>query len=128
MLSASLSDPLLTCAVFPRPYNNPFLSFPAVTSSPSSHPSCPPSSHFLAMAGNELPQWIAINGVGVGVGVGSLVVDKDTPVSTTQEPVFPLNLLLKWGTNLGHIKKFCYKVKEARHRAPFWFVFGSRVF
>lgn len=36
--------------------------------------------------------------------MGEVWVDKDTPVSTTLEPVFPLGLLLKWGTNLGHIK------------------------
>lgn len=36
--------------------------------------------------------------------MGEARVDKETPVSTTQEPVFPLGLLLKWGTNLGHIK------------------------
>lgn len=95
--------PCLLLRLFPGHYNIPFISFPAVTTSPSSHPGCPPSSHFLALAGNEPPQWIAINGAGGGGG-GSLMVDKDTPVSTTQQPVFPLDLLLKWGTNLGHIK------------------------
>lgn len=43
----------------------------------------------------------------MGVGVGSLVVDKDTPVSTTQEPVFPPRSVVEVGHQSRPHKKFC---------------------
>ena len=77
-----------------------------------------PSFPLPAPTGNELRRRSAVKAR----------VDKDTPVSTTREPVFPLGLLLKWGTNLGHIKKVCWNRKCSEGGDTQGMFLGSRVF
>jgi len=80
---------------FPRQQSR--LSFPALTSSSPLLVQCPallPTScpDRKGAAPKDYSGWEGVR------------LDKDTPVSATLGPVFPPGLLLKWGTDLGHIK------------------------
>ena len=92
------------------PYNNPVFLFPLW------HHCRPlPSFPLPALTGNEPPQSFAING-----GGGGAVTGQGHTCVLCIGPVFPLGLLLKWGTGLGHIKSLLKVsvVKTSTHRAP----------
>lgn len=88
--------------------------FPAVTSSHDLPPPCP-SSHFLARQETSCPRGVLLIG-GRGGGV-EVWVDKDTPVSTRLDSVFPLSLLLNGAPKLRTIKKNKNLLKLLVHRA-----------